>query len=549
MIRGGKAMNTEGIYINQSGYLPNDRKRAAVTLAAEDFRVVSESGEVCFSGKTEYHGFDECSGDEIRIADFSGLKAPGKYRVEAGGNGSVMFEISSDCRRKVLDSVTKAYYYLRCGCGLDPEYAGKFAHEKCHCSDAVLWDDHSVSLEVTGGWHDAGDYGRYVTAGACALAHLLYAFKLFPKVFERQELSIPESGNGIPDILNECRYELEWLLKMQRADGGVYHKATTALHAPFVMPEDDKAQMYVFGISTMATADLAAVCALASGVYFVYDAEFAGKLLSAAKLSYEWLEANPGFIGFSNPEGCNTGGYGEHTDTDNRFWAAAELYNVSGDEKYYNDMARLAGEDFPFTALGYGSVGGFGALSCLLGSMAYEVELYNNFKNSFINEAEYYKTLSDKCGYGAAMAPGDFYWGSNMQLLKRAMVFIIAGRLRGDDRFAPYAAAQLDYLMGVNATGYSFVTGCGENAFKNPHLRPAAADGIDECIPGMVSGGPNGNPADPTAVRIIAKGTPPMKCYADHVGCYSLNEITIYWNSPAVFLLAYLEEIRGRDHK
>lgn len=533
-------MKIRGIYVNQSGYLPGDRKRAVINFKADEFRLISKSGEVCFCGKTEYFGFDECSGDNIWIADFSEFAKAGKYKIQAGENSSFDFEISEKCRQTAFDRITKAYYYFRCGCELEEKYAGKFTHDKCHSANAVLWDNHNVTLEVNGGWHDAGDYGRYVTAAACALAHLLNAFKLFKKVFEKQDLNIPESGNGLPDILNECRYELEWLLKMQRPDGSVYHKVTTALHAPFIMPEKDTAQMYVFPVSSMATADLAAVCALASGIYSEYDKRFASRLLSAAKLSYKWLSENPGFIGFSNPEGCNTGPYGERTDIDNRFWAAAELYNISGEDRYYVDMTRLAWEDFPVADLGYGSVGGFGAMSCLFGTMAYEVELYDKFKTAFIGEAEYLKNLSDNCGYSAAMTPRDFYWGSNMQLLKRAMIFAIADMIEGGERFAPYASAQLDYLMGVNATGYSFVTGCGENAYKNPHLRPAAADGIDECIPGMVSGGPNRYPGDPTAERIIPKDTPPMKCYADHVDCYSLNEVTIYWNSPAVFLLAYL---------
>ena len=537
-------MHTQGIYINQTGYLPGDRKRAVITLPADDFKVVSESGEVKLTGKTEYFGMDECSGDEVRIADFSELDQPGKYRIEtetkAEKNSSVLFEISSDCRTNLLDSVSKAYYYLRCGCGLESKYAGKFVHGKCHCSRAAVWNDKNVELDVSGGWHDAGDYGRYVTAGACALAHLLYAFKMFPKVFERQNLNIPESGNGIPDILNECRYELEWMLKMQRKDGGVYHKVTTFVHAPFVMPEEDKKQLYVFAVSSMAVADFAAVCALASGIYSAYDKEFAGQLFAAAELSYKWLEEHPEFIGFANPEGCNTGLYEEDADVDNRFWAAAELYNATGDKKYYRDMKGLLGADFSVTALGYGSVGGLGALAYLLGENNRDTDLYRYLKNSFINRAEYFKIVVDESGYSAAMNPGNFIWGSNMEILKHAMVFVIADYLEKGERFAPYASAQLDYLMGVNAVGYSYVTGCGENAYKNPHLRPAAVDGIEESIPGMVSGGPNRHPVEPGIEEFIPKGTPPMKCYVDRVECYSLNEITIYWNSPAVFLLAGL---------
>ena len=103
-----------------------------------------------------------------------------------------------------------------------------------------------------------------------------------------------------------------------------------------------------------------------------------------------------------------------------------------------------------------------------------------------------------------------------------------------------HAAAQLDYLLGCNAMGISYVTGNGENAYRYPHLRPAHADGIEECMPGMVSGGPNRHRQDQRAKELIPDGTPAMKCFADDYLCYSLNEITIYWNSPAVFTVGYL---------
>lgn len=157
-----------------------------------------------------------------------------------------------------------------------------WTHEKCHSASAVLWEDHSVKLDVTGGWHDAGDYGKYVTAAAAALAHLLYAWKMFPEAFRRQDLNIPGKPSNMPDILIECRWELEWLLKMQRFDGAVWHKATTAKHAAFVMPEDDREQMYVLPVSSSATADFAAVTALASGIYREFDKAFSGRLLKSS---------------------------------------------------------------------------------------------------------------------------------------------------------------------------------------------------------------------------------------------------------------------------
>ena len=183
-------------------------------------------------------------------------------------------------------------------------------------------------------------------------------------------------------------------------------------------------------------------------------------------------------------------------------------------------------------------MGGLASLSCILNDKFPDKELKDRMISAFANEAERLKNTADSCGYSAAMTEKDYGWGSNMNLLKHGMIFLIADRIENSRRFLPYAEAQLHYLLGVNATGYSYVTGVGGFCCSYPHLRPAHADGIDECIPGMVSGGPNRYPCDEDAEILIPKGTPPMKCYADDVGCYSLNEITIYWNSPAVFLIA-----------
>ena len=527
-----------GIFVNQAGYYPESVKLAVMPFECGEFRVVDGSGNCRYSGKTECFGFDQASGDTVYRADFSDFREEGEYRVVAGDRTSALFSIGKNVYDKVFHDTAKAFYYLRCGCGLEEKYAGVYRHGSCHSSPALLWSDRSVSLDVTGGWHDAGDYGRYVTPGACAAAHLLYAFRLFPSAFEKLELNIPKEG--MPDILSEVKYELEWLLKMQRRDGGVYHKATTALHAPFVMPEEDTAQMYVFDVSSMAAADLAAVSALACGIYREYDSDFSDRLFAAAKRSLDWLDSNPEFIGFSNPEGNNTGGYGQRDDCSNRYWAYAEMYALTGERQYRDKTMELMGKGFPLTALGYGEVGGFGSLAYLLSSRAKSEETVIMLKKAFNDHAEKLKEISDKCGYGAAMRPVDYHWGSNMSVMKNGMIFAINDYLNGDRSGREYAGRQLDYLLGVNALGISYVTGNGEFRCNYPHLRPAFADGIEECIPGMVAGGPNGRPADPYALEVIREGTPPMKCYADDTASYSLNEITIYWNSPAVFVLGYL---------
>lgn len=536
------------IFINQAGYGANSPKVAIIKSACKKFFVKNMEGDIKFCADTVHFGIDTDSQDDIYIADFSQFNENGRYYIETDTKKrSLEFIISPDFCSKVFDDICKAFYYLRCGCALEKQHAGEYTHEKCHCTDAVLWSDSGVSLDVRGGWHDAGDYGRYVTAAACALAHILYAFRLFPDIFKAQSLNIPESENTMPDMLCECKYELDWLLKMQRSDGSVYHKATTAYHAPFIMPQDDNEQMYVFDASSMATADFAAICAMGCRIYSEYDREYSEKLLDASKKSYQWLKQNPGFVGFENPKGCNTGVYGERDDSDNRFWAAAELFCTTGNEEYHDDMKNLLqSHSFPLFALGYGCTSGFGALSYILDAKNPNADIKRHFESEYIGIAEKFAALSDKCGYGAAMKTEDWCWGSNMNIGKRGMIFVIADIIEKGNRFANYACAQFDFLLGVNATGYSFVTQNGEFCSNYPHLRPSHADKIELCIPGMVCGGPNRFPADHDAKILIKPNTPPMKCYADDVGCYSLNEITIYWNSPFVFLGAYIKQKYGK---
>lgn len=536
----GAVMKDMNIYIDQAGYRPDGAKLAVLPFAAESFAVCDTDGNAVYGGKTLHFGFDEASGDDVYTADFSDFSECGTYRIEADGKHSPMFKIADDVYAPVCRDLLRAFYYLRCGCGLDEKYAGEYAHAPCHTEPAVEWEDHSVSKDICGGWHDAGDYGRYVTAGACALAHMLYGYKLFPKAFDGIKSNIPDSSDKMPDLLTECRVELEWIMKMQRADGGVYHKATTAHHAPFIMPEEDMAQMYLLPVSSSATADASAVLALGASVYRPFDAEFADRLSAAAQKSYEWLENNPDFL-FVNPKECTTGVYGEHDDTDNRFWAAAEMFSLTGREKYCRDAEHLAEKDFPKTALGYSETGGFGALAYIFAKREGRNEkLLVSLKNGFVRRAEELKGYSDKCGYGTALLPQHYGWGSNMGVLVSGMIFVIADILCDSGRYKNYAAAQLDYILGKNALGISYVSGTGEHSINNPHFRPAFADGVDKCHEGMVSGGPNGHPCDSAAEKLIPKGTPPMKCFADDTGCFSLNEITIYWNSPAVFLAAYL---------
>lgn len=539
------------IYVNQEGY-PAKAVKTAVSTSACDFKVMQVDGGCVLQGTARPFGTDASSGDTVWHIDFSKVTEPGSYYIAgSGGEKSPVFSIAENVYRNLKKDLLKAFYYQRCGCALTQEYAGEYTHALCHGEPAVLYEDfirkteNPRTFDMTGGWHDAGDFGRYTTAGAVALGHLLYAYELFPDSFQESS-NIPESGNGMPDILNECLYELKWMLKMQADDGSVYHKLTAYRHADFIMPEDDHDRFLIYPVSSMAAADFAAVMALASRIYRPFLPDFADTALCHAQKAFDWLMQNP-YIGFHNPEGSNTGEYDDDCDMDERMWAMAELLRSSKnpDKAYRKELEKYVFSDINKTDFGWTDVSGFTLLSVLTDAepRAGE-EVISVLKNDLFREADRLLQVQAESGYLLAMEPRDFCWGSNMVVCNRAMLLILAALLSDDNAKEPYhqgALNQLHYLLGRNALNISYVTGHGEHAFQNPHNRLTFADNIELPMPGLVSGGPFQTPCDPKALELLPPGTPPMKCYVDEVESYSTNEITIYWNSPAVFMTAYLE--------
>ena len=542
----------KSIYINQVGFTKTAPKKAVLNFPAERFEIKTISGECVFSGNVTEFGKDKISGEETFVADFSEFQSEGRFTVNAGDAASVSFEIKDSIYAGLMKDVCKCFYYLRCGDALSKEFAGDYYHKPCHMGLATVYGT-DEKKDVTGGWHDAGDYGRYSTAGSVAVAHILYGVRFFNELLDT-EFNIPKEScekGQYPDILSEVKVELDFLKKMQRQDGAVYHKVTTFNHAPFIMPQEDTNELFLFAVSSIATADIAAVFALAYTIYKDYDKAYADSLLEAAKRAYDWLLANPKPLLFYNPEGSNTGQYDEAEDYSNRYWAAASLYEATGDKSYYHDAVdqkRKAGDygekhaGFGFqgdylTCLGWAEVAGLGSFSILLAGD--DSDLEKELRTRYVAEADRLVKVASLNGFGIPMLPEDYIWGSNFEVEKYMMILAVTDKfVQHKDEYRKVICAGLDYLLGCNSVDTSYVTGYGEKAYKNPHLRPTAVDGIDDPWPGLVSGGPNKGLQDEKASE-LPKDTPPMKCYLDDVSCYSLNEITIYWNSPLVFVLAY----------
>jgi endoglucanase len=536
------------VRVNQAGYLPAAPKAAVVAYDGEagGFTVrEAGSGRVVLRGSLSSPVQDADSGDTVRMADFSALKKPGRYFVDVAGVGrSFDFEIGPRVYDRPFYLAMRSYYGQRCGTAVDlgPAFPG-YRYDACHREGAYhASSGREGKAPSVKGWHDAGDYGRYVVNSGIATGTLLWAYELYGDKIGQVRLDIPESGDKTPDILDEIRWNLEWMLTMQDADGGVWHKQTTEKFCGFIMPQEDKMTSYIIGTgsapykSTCATADFAAVMAIAARLYRPFDPQFARTALEAAAKAWRWTEQNPSVL-FSNPRGVSTGAYGDRDCSDERLWAAAELWRTTKQpeyEKYFLDHWEKFREQIsddhppawpqvaPLAMWGWTLSGGPGS---------------EKIRPLILAAAERLASRTARNGYRVSLMRKDYVWGSNGVVANYSMQLLVAHRLQPRPEFLAAALDNLHYLLGRNTFSMSFVTWVGSRPFRRPHHRPSGADGLDEPWPGLLAGGPNARRQDP-AMKKLAEGLPPAKMYLDEEESYATNEVAINWNAPLVFLLA-----------
>lgn len=532
------------ILLDQVGYLPTAEKTAIFRgiTEAEPFSVcAAETGDVVYTG-TLTGGVNNTSADEMDwFADFSAVTAEGNYYLESASCGqSDVFAIETDVYNDMASDMVRMFYLQRCGTAVEDEV---FSHSACHTQTTVDYET-GEEIDVTGGWHDAGDYGRYVTPGAKAVGDLLWAYQYQPNMFT-DAVGIPESGNGIPDVLDEVRYELEWMKKMQdETTGGVHHKVTCLEFPGYVMPQYETNTLYVTPVSSLATADFAAVMAMAYEIYAPYDLDFAQDCLACATWAWDYLEENPNLV-FTNPEDISTGTYADSNDKDERFWAAAQLYAVTGEQQYLDAAESLYSSVAPL--FDWTTIGGYGYLAMLnLSEERLEsdqaVSLVSALERKMHTNATNLQAVSDNNPYGSSITV--YNWGSNMTLSNNGFLMAIDGIETDTDALKSAAWDHLHYLLGTNPTGYCFVSGYGTTSPQQPHHRPSMA--MQQAMPGMLAGGVNQHLEDDAAEAMLT-GVPNAKRYLDNWESYSTNEITIYWNSPMILLMAVLtsEEMQG----
>ena len=495
---------------------------------------------------------DAQSGDVLRRVDLSAIAVRGFYVVDVKGLGqSDPFRLDRNVYDRALYMAMRSFYGQRCGARVDlgAEYSG-FRHDACHVTDAAFHPStgRTGRIRATRGWHDAGDYGKYIVNSGITTGELLWAWEFYPQVFRDLALDIPESSNTTPDVLDEIRWNLDWMLTMQDGDGGVFPKLTSEKFGSFVMPEkDDGGLRYIIGTgqppykSSCASADFAAVMAIAARAYKPFDGAFASTTLGAARRAFTWVDANPDVL-FKNPEGVSTGEYGDTDCTDERLWAAAELLRTTG-ESQYDAAARRLAPAFHVAAQApqsWARVGNLGLWAyALAGAGATDNALQARIRTETVDAAGQVAVRTDASGWRHALTDRDFVWGSNGVVANYGVLLLVADRFDRRPAFRGAALEQVHYLFGRNTFGLSWLTGVGARPFQHPHHRPSGADANDDPWPGLLSGGPLARPADPVMAKLPPY--PPARGYIDDQGAYSANEVAINWNAPLVFLLAGLQ--------
>ncbi|MEV6692389.1 glycoside hydrolase family 9 protein [Micromonospora sp. NPDC051196] len=564
------------VRVNQVGYLPHGPKNATVvtdTTEALPWQLKSASGAVLASGTTTPRGVDPASAQNVHSVDFSSYRTPGQgVTLTVDGEVSHPFDISGTLYEQLRSDALQFFYIQRSGIAIDGDLVGEeYARPAGHLGVAPNQGDTDVPcqpgvcdyrLDVRGGWYDAGDHGKYVVNGGIATHQLLSTFERtknaatagFGAALGDGTLRLPERDNGVPDVLDEARWELEFLLRMQVPAGKplagmAHHKIHDQNWTGLpLQPEDDDELRELHPPSTAATLNLAAVAAQCARLFAPYDAAFAQRCGTAAKTAYAAAKANP--TRYASPTDGNGGGaYDDSNVTDEFYWAAAELYLTTGGATYLADLTASphhTGDVFDARGFGWQSVAALGRLDLATVPSGLPTAEVTRIRKSVTDAADGYLAEIAQQAYGLPMPgePSSYFWGGNSNVINNAIVMATAFDLTGQAKYRDGAVQTMDYIFGRNALNISFVTGWGEHAAQNQHSRIFGYQ-LDPSMPkppaGSLAGGPNADLQDPFVEQLLA-GCAPMFCYVDDIASYSTNEVAINWNSALSWIASFLAD-------
>ncbi len=557
------------IRLNQIGFYPNAAKVAIIVgEQSGPFQVTTADGrKVVFSGTLSEPRKNAISGKTARTADFSALRSAGTFVVTVPGLGqSYPFAIRPAVHREVAIGSLKGFYYQRASTGLPEQFAGQWHRPAGHPDTRVLIHPSAASatrpagttISSPWGWYDAGDYNKYIVNSGISMSTLLSLYEDFPDFCRTLVTNIPESRNKLPDLLDESLWNLRWMMTMQDpADGGVYHKLTNARFDGMEMPDKTTKDRYVVQKSVTAALDFAAVMAQAGRIFKSYNRELPGladSCTAAAVRAWGWAKLNPNAL--YNQDAMNrefepdvvTGTYGDRDASDEWIWAAAELYLTTKDDTYYTAVNLYPDDKTSLPSWPQVRTLAYYSLARLSGQLTPRgKQELPKLKSHLVQLADQLRQDVDKQAFQTPMgkAASDYIWGSSAVAANQGIALLQAYRLTNDETYLNAALANMDYLLGRNPVGYSFVTGFGSKTPMHPHHRPSVADGIDAPVPGLLSGGTNANAARQDKCAGYTT-TVADEVFLDSDCSYASNEIAINWNAPLVYLATALEAIQSK---
>ncbi|POX54511.1 glycosyl hydrolase family 5 [Streptomyces sp. Ru71] len=560
------------VRVNQVAYLPAGPKNATLVTDAATrlpWLLRDAAGRTVAHGWTVPRGTDASSGQNVHSIDFGAYRGRGGgFTLVADGETSRPFALGADAYERLRLDALKYYYTQRSGVAIRDDLRPGYGRAAGHLNTPPNQGDANVPcqpgvcdyrLDVTGGWYDAGDHGKYVVNGGITTWELL-------STYERETLArtgrahalrdgtlgLPESGNGVPDILDEARWELEFLLRMQVPDGQplagmAHHKVHDEQWTGLpLLPSEDPQKRELHPPTTAATLNLAATAAQAARLYRPYDPAFAARALTAARKAWTAALAHPDVL--ADPADATGGGAYPDTDVrDEFYWAAAELYLTTGEGRFQTyvltspvhtaDVFGPLGLDWARTAA---------AARLDLATVPNRLPGRDQVRRSVVRGADTYLAALRTQPYGMPYAPPDnlYDWGSNHQVLNNAVVLATAYDLTGADRYRDAAVQSMDYVLGRNALNISYVTGYGEVSAHNQHSRWYAHE-LDPALPGppagTLAGGPNSSIQDPYAQSKLT-GCVGQFCYIDDIQSWSTNETAINWNAALARLASFVAD-------
>jgi endoglucanase len=609
------------VRVNQLGYLPAGPKNATLVTDATDavgWELLDDGGAVVASGESAPAGFDESAGLDVHTIDFSDVTAQGTgFRLAADGEESYPFDITASLYEQLRTDALGIYYTQRSGIEIEPievdgelektEYVRPAGHVSAFGGDDVNQGDLAVpclpptgavdhdgnaqrgadahygadgwacpegyTVDAAGGWYDAGDHGKYVVNSGITVYQLLstYERSLHAGVVDDGALGdstlvVPERDNGVPDVLDEVRWNLDWMLTMQVDDGVgmtidgeevdagglVHHKlhdiAWTGLNT---LPHEDPMPRYVHRPSTAATLNLAAAAAQGARLYAEHDEAYADELLDAARRAWGAASAHPEILApNTNDLDPNPGGgpYDDDELADEWYWAAAQLFLTTGEDEFADavlasehHVGGAEGDIWSPTGFDWGSTAAAGRLD--LATVPNHLPGRGDVIDSVVEGADRYLAVQQDEPFGHPYGPDRYDWGSTHQVVNNAVVVATAYDLTGEEVYRDAALESIDYVLGRNAINNSYVTGYGTHFSQNMHSRwYASADRLPPFPDGKVAGGPNSGIEDPVAQANL-QGCAPQACYIDDVDSWSTNETTINWNAALAWYASWAADM------